>query len=891
MNPLWAKAPRVLLGFPGLLAAIAAAIALLSFSVAAYPLFLSATENRLLGAGIKTGTVTRYGAGIHYSVTNIALGEPARPLPEEARFATPEEIGRAFDRRTGSIPSLGSTVRSIMGPEVVLSFGSETRPGRLMFRTDSLEHVEPIEGRDANGVWISDLTAKGLGLAPGDNIRVGYSSNDVEVQVDGIYRALYSEPPSGYWRNFGEQIFTQCADCSPPAPFVLMDEDRFREVTRALNVQDANFAWDAPLLDVDLSMDEARKLENAYTDLLADAGSEPLSEVLSCCSGGTFEHNRTNMTSSIGQAISQVDERVDALQVPARVVLVAAILVAFVAISGAGAYVVAARQAEARLLFARGQRRVAHAGKAALEALLPTAIGAVLGCATAVLLTRAILPEANISNSAAWTAARSVVIALPVAVIALATASTFYSERTFGEPHASTRRRFPWELVTGVMTIIAFVGLVKSGSPDAGGAVTRSSFYLLIFPILFLSTGAGLAARGFRRGSRLLTRLRISSPATYITLRRLAGAPRLVSALVCGCAIAAGLFVHATTISQSLDRTLEAKAQLFIGSDVAASVPPEYQLPDGFPHASTKVVRVNQAGLVDDRYIVDLIAVDPQTLPKVAYWDGSFGASSIEEPLSKLRGETTSSLPVVIASGDLPARFELDVGGVPFDLRTTDTVDAFPGMVSKRPLIVLDIANFNRVLEEANSGFLSSFKASTEQWIRGPTEAVLADLAPFEKELYQVLTAAEVADIPSFSAVIEAFRILNLLAVAAWAAILVVLLMYLQARRRSGVLSYALSRRMGLSHLSHSIALTGEIAMMLLFGYAIACGMGMLTASITASLVDPLRVVPPDTILAIPTAPLVVATIAIAVAAVVGAAATNNIAARTNLSSVMRTSD
>jgi hypothetical protein len=96
---------------------------------------------------------------------------------------------------------------------------------------------------------------------------------------------------------------------------------------------------------------------------------------------------------------------------------------------------------------------------------------------------------------------------------------------------------------------------------------------------------------------------------------------------------------------------------------------------------------------------------------------------------------------------------------------------------------------------------------------------------------------------------------------------------------------------MGLSHLTHSIALTGEIALMLLFGYAIACGLGMLTASITASLVDPLRVVPPDTILAIPTAPLLVATAAIAVAAVVGAVATNNIAARTNLATVMRTSD
>ena len=889
MNPLWSKAPLVFLRFPGLLAAIAAAVALLSFSVAAYPLFLSATENRLLRAGIETGTVTRHGAGIHYSVTNLALGEPA---PEEERFATPEEIGRAFDRRTGSIPTLGPTVRSILGPEVELASGSETRPGRLMFRTDSLEHVEPIEGREGNGAWISDLTAKGLGAGPGDTLRIGYRNNDVEIQVDGIYRALYAEPPSGYWRNFGEQIFVQCGDCSPPAPFVLMDEDEFRDVARALNVQDANFGWDAPLRDVDLTIDDARDLEGAYTELLADTAEGPLSEVLSCCESGPFDHNRTAMTSSVGQVISQVDERVEALQIPARVVLVAAILVAFVAISGAGAYVVAARQAEARLLFARGQSRWSQAGKAVLEALLPTTIGAILGSAGAILLIRMVGPEAGISTSAARTATRSVVVVLPLAIMALAAAGTFFSERSFGEPRSPTRLRFPWELVTGILAIVAFAKLLDPEVSGPDTAVTRPSFYLLMFPILFLSTGAGLAARGFRRGSRRLARFRLSSNATYLIIRRLAGAPRLVSALVCGCAIAAGLFVHATAISRSLDRTLEAKAQLFIGSDVAASVPPDHRLPRGFPHPSAKVIRVNQAGLVNDRYVVDLVAVDPETLPEVAYWDRSFGASSIEEPLSALDGEATSSLPVVIASGDdLPERFELVVGGVPFDFRVTDTVDAFPGMVSKRPLIVVDGDGFNRVLEDAHSGFLSSFEASTEQWIRGPTEDVLADLAPFEKELYQVLTAAEVADIPSFSAVIEAFRILNLLAIAAWAAILVVLLMYLQARRRSGVLSYALSRRMGLSHMTHSIALTGEIAMMLLFGFAIACGLGMVTASITASLVDPLRVVPPDTILAIPTTPMLIATFAIVVAAVVGAAATNNVAARTNLSSVMRTSE
>src|SRR5687767_13621940 len=103
MNPLWTKAPRVLLQLPALFGAITAATALLTFAAAAYPLFISVTEDRLLRSGVATGTVTRYGAGIHYEASNIALGEPPERSPGEPRIGTPEQIERAFTRRTASI--------------------------------------------------------------------------------------------------------------------------------------------------------------------------------------------------------------------------------------------------------------------------------------------------------------------------------------------------------------------------------------------------------------------------------------------------------------------------------------------------------------------------------------------------------------------------------------------------------------------------------------------------------------------------------------------------------------------------------------------------------------------------------------------------------------------
>ena len=108
-NPVWRKAPASLLRHPTLFAALALGAFLVVISTAAYPLFLSASGSALVTSEIDNPTVTRFGAGITYTVTNVRLAEaeprrrgpPDRPAPAALRADDGRESGDRARGRTG----------------------------------------------------------------------------------------------------------------------------------------------------------------------------------------------------------------------------------------------------------------------------------------------------------------------------------------------------------------------------------------------------------------------------------------------------------------------------------------------------------------------------------------------------------------------------------------------------------------------------------------------------------------------------------------------------------------------------------------------------------------------------------------------------------------------
>ena len=202
-DPLWSKAPLLLLRFPGLFVSIAVGALLLALAASAYPLFISASASELVMARIDDPTYTRWAVGMMYR-------NGAMPLPGTSRFGRVEpRADELFDRLVATSPYLGEPVESSLGKVVPVSVlgQSEERDTRLFAGDEATSHVEIFEGSPGDGALVPDLVADALDISPGERIVVGSPDDGtVTLRVDGIYRSLYRGGASGYWRPWNDEL-------------------------------------------------------------------------------------------------------------------------------------------------------------------------------------------------------------------------------------------------------------------------------------------------------------------------------------------------------------------------------------------------------------------------------------------------------------------------------------------------------------------------------------------------------------------------------------------------------------------------------------------------------------------------------------------------------------
>jgi len=185
-DPLWSKAPLLLLRFPGLFVSIAVGALLLALAASAYPLFISASASELVKARIDDPSYTRWAVGITYRNGAMPLPGPGRNGDVEPR------VDRLFESLVASSPYLADPVESALGKVVPVSVlgGSEGRDTRLFTGEDVLSNVEIVEGSAGDGALVPDLVSDALGISTGDEIVVGSPDDGtVTLPVDGIYRS------------------------------------------------------------------------------------------------------------------------------------------------------------------------------------------------------------------------------------------------------------------------------------------------------------------------------------------------------------------------------------------------------------------------------------------------------------------------------------------------------------------------------------------------------------------------------------------------------------------------------------------------------------------------------------------------------------------------------
>ena len=874
---------------------------LLSLVAAAFPLFLSRTEGELLHAGVMDPTIGRNGAGLFYSVTNVRFREQAR----DGQELLTDRLDEEFTRIAAEGPELGSPIRFVLGADVLTTLPGQGDPesgpvsGRIFSGTNADGHVEVIDGDGSNGALVPDSVAEPLGVGPGDQIQL---SGTAVLRIGGVYRALYKSPTSGYWSPWSEQIFRQCPDCPEQPQFILVGRDEAVRLSRDLRdpeQRDLDYAWVAPIDDRSLDVDEARDVRAYAARMLGEVTDRKsrLGRLFRCCGrayGGFFFFRRdAEFRSSMPLVLREVDRRTATVEGPLRLLLIAGLGVAAAVVAAAAAFAVAGRRTEAAFLHAHGWGPLRFAAKASVEAFIPIVLGAAAGFGAASWLIATFGPAAQAAPSARAVSITWAVAAAAAGLVVLGVTSGVSFIRTF-EVHSLKRRLawVPWEILAIVGALLVLRRLNAGGAliEDARLDILRPSALLLAFPVLFVAGFATLGARILVEVlRRTASRASRGSPAPYLTVHRLTSLPKLTVLLVGAAALCLGIFVDSQTMVGSLRSTVDAKAGVFVGSDLQVLIDSNAPEQDDFPLPITRATRVKYAGSMTPGDVpFDMVGIDPDTVVGAAYWDDEFSDEPLEDLVARLPSET-GPLPVILVQGEGEPT-GMAIAQIETPIEVVGRASAFPGVSSDDPVLVVDAASLERRLG-AGGNPLDRPSARTEFWIAGPTEEALASVGELEAFPLGTLTADEVKDVPFIAASIDTFSMLNILGLAAGVLVIGVLVVYLQARQRARTVSNVLSMRMGMRDGQARAALVLELAALLLAAFVLGTMTGMIAGRLIAPLLDPLQTIPPPPLFEPPIAAALWTLVGLAVVSVGGGWLVHRRAAAIDLGEVLRVAE
>jgi putative ABC transport system permease protein len=888
MSPLWRHAPLLSLRFPALFGAIALAALLLALAVASGPLFVSSAASSALAEELEDATVFGAGAAVVYDT----LGPRLRPEEADADAAI-ERLSDELLPELKGVAHLDAPVVTLLGPAVTP--GTEPGPStqrqlRLFAKTDALAHVTKVAGVEGDGFWIADEAAETMGLEPGDTLYLEFESGAEQVRIDGIYRALWKEPRTPYWRSMSHYIHATDPDIGPPPTFLIGTQ---KQVSAFVPAGRGAFQlrWEWPLDSTRLTLDEAERLASRLQAFQRQAEGIQVADCQGCAS---FQASEVTYSSLLPVAISAARERVSTLRGPADLLTAAAALVAVAVIGGAAAFAMARRRVEARVLFARGLAPGSLGARAAVEAIVPVLAGAVAGLGLAVALTVLVGPGA-VARTAFLSATWATAFVVPAAAVLIGLISAvLFMLGSVRRSRGSLRHLFlPWEVPVLVAAgVFLYILQTRGAFTEAeGDEVGRPSLAILLFPLFFIAGFAGIAARGLRRVFGRLRGVGRFPPAAYLAAHRLASAGPLAVLLAASTAVCLGTFVYAQAVARSLEETVEAKSLLFVGSDVSGRTDYDRQIDNGFPLPTTKVSKlVEHSRLGQGEAHVDVMVIDRATFASAAYFDNSWSDESLAELVRRLQ-KPSQRLPVILTGRESDAE-TLTLRGVELPIEIVANVTAFPGMARRRPLVIADRERFESVLDELGaSNPLASLGAETYVWVKGRTQPTVNVLEASQLRPFPILTAEQVRDNPQIRSVTQTFSYLRALGLAAGLLALAGAVLYLQARHRNRVISNALARRMGLSSWSHRFALALELGALLVFSFAVGAVLAMVAARLVVVELDAPAPLPGGPLFRTPWALIVAAFAALLAATAFGAFLADRRARRAKVAEVIRAAE
>ncbi|MDQ3962373.1 MAG: hypothetical protein M3277_00415 [Actinomycetota bacterium] len=830
------------LHWPRLFAAVFTAAVVLGVAVATGPLFLSSAANALLRDELEL--IGSDDAGL----TARMFGFNDHQLFD----ATQRELYREIT----PIRELGEPIATAMGASVGVTRprGGEEVRMRLFYRSGALENVKQISGNPtADGVWINDTTAGSLNLDVGDDIVLVYGDGRTRSTVAGIYRSLATAPLTAYWRPLMFKIANPRSNDLAPPPFLIADEDTFFELGEAMSGE-AEYVWHFPLQGRAMSYERARTLEARY-DRAHHAADDPLSPLGQAIRPlQRFAFEELTIDSLFFSMMDRIRATLTSLDASVRIVALGGQGAALFAIGGAGIFLARRRRNEIRLLLAQGVSPTGIGSRFAAETILPVFLGIAAGAALSQVLVRSVGPSSTLDPAAMRDALRgvAVVAGLAVALLGLVMASSARKEIEIGFPRIRrSLGRTPWEVVLLALAVAAYYEIARGRSAvvaqDEGPGV---DVFVLAFPLLLIAGLAGIGIRLLKRVLPLMRKVGGSLPVPlYLAWRRLAEASPVALMLVASTAAATGVLVYAATLVDSIDATVNAKAHVATGSDIAVNVTSETDTPDA-PFPVTRVMRVS-ADLMPENVDLDVLGIDPRTFTTTAFWDDSFSNRSLQDLIAALQIEG-DRLPILVSGVAASGRISIVTAETEVPVEVIATPIAFPGMTINQPVAVVDWKAFEATFAAAGAGRLIDVFATPEIWGKGDPGRVRS----FFEE--QGLIIGAVRDSRAFLATEDlrsvgwTFSLMKALGILAAVIVLVGLLFYLETRQREREASYGLARRMGLGRAAHRGALAFELIGMLAVGVILGETAALLAGKLVLAYADPLPAMPPPVLFRLP---------------------------------------
>jgi putative ABC transport system permease protein len=854
----WRRAPLLLRRQPAVLSAVLFAGLILGAAGAADPLF----ESSVASAANAKQIAQRCPATVGFVVSTagtlsgrvVAADAPgARGLDTATLLA---RRGQAVRRAGADVPHLGAPLLTVAGGPVVISRPGDTdraANGRLVSRDGFAGHIQALQVGGGRGVWLPRETAAFAGIRAGGRVVLSQAGRTVTARVAGIYQNLNRLPEADYWCPQGALIYAAGLGNEIPPPPILADRATLIDLEGKLREERLQFTWELPLQGA-LSLPQSRRTADRLPSLRTALSASP--DAVFWARGQAVAGDFGLLT--IRSELPFVAQRSAGIVAAVRGAIVpvssAGLAVALLLVAAAGSYWVDRRRREVAMLAARGVGPAALALKAGLEMILPAAIGALAGWGLAILLVRTFGPSDLLDAAAPRAALARVAVALLGGVLLLGVIAALrargLTERGIGV-RSGVLARIPFELVALALAALAFQRLQTHRPPLATGvAVPRIDLLLLAFPLLFLS---GMVGLGVRLLGLVTRRLRTAGErwphALHLAARRLSSASRLALLLLAAAALSIGVLVYAATLTLSVRTTLDAKARVFLGSDVSMLLPDEAAPPPGL--RATTVARLDRVEVGGVQ--VDLLAIDPATFERAAFWDSSFASRSLGSLLASVRSGGGGGAVPALALGGVADRGSISFVTQPGDrsvdvpYRVVGTVRTFPGSVHGNAMLVVD------------RHALGSLAGAAEYrlWARGPLEAAQAAVHRAGIATGIATVADQVLDITSFLSISWTFGFLQSFGVLTGLITIGGLLLYLEARQRARKVAYVLIRRMGLSRAAYRRSVLAEVGVTLLGG----CLLGMVLSLVAARLVyprlDALPEVSPAPLLRTPVAALV----------------------------------